>query len=71
MDQPFISLLWQDAAAKEPEKAKAHPAEPIKNPLPVPKKHVAKDMEFDIEVPLSDMHFDVVDMSGIDFFDIN
>ena len=59
------------ATEKEAEKAKARPAEPIKNPLPVPRKHVAKDMDFDLEVAPADMHFDVVDMSGIDFFDIN
>ena len=43
----------------------------IKNPLPAPKKHEAKDMDFDHKVANLDMHFDVVDMSGIDFFDIN
>jgi len=57
--------------ANEAEKEKAHPSEPIKNPLPVPKKHVAKDMDYDLEVPPADMHFDVVDMSGKDFFDVN
>ena len=59
------------APEKEADKAKAHPAEPIKNPLPVPKKHIARDMDFDLEVAPADMHFDVVDMSGIDYFDIN
>ena len=47
------------------------PSDPIKNPLPTPKKHEAKDMDFDHKVANLDMHFDVVDMSGIDFFDIN
>ncbi len=59
------------APEKEADKAKAHPAEPIKNPLPVPKKHIAREMDFDLEVAPADMHFDVVDMSGIDYFDIN
>ncbi|MCR5250892.1 MAG: hypothetical protein K6E50_09840 [Lachnospiraceae bacterium] len=45
-------------------------AEPIPNPLPTPKKHVAKEMDFDREIALADMHFDVVDMSGIDYYDI-
>ncbi len=45
--------------------------EPLKNPLPTPKKHVPKEMDFDREPAQLDMHFDVVDMSGIDFFDIN
>ena len=47
------------------------PGEPLKNPLPTPKKHVPKEMDFDKEPTQLDMHFDVVDMSGIDFFDIN
>ncbi len=43
----------------------------IKNPLPTPKKHVAKEMDFDHQPISSQMHFDLVDMSGMDFFDIN
>ncbi len=58
------------ADAKETPKAGKNP-EPIKNPLPIPRKHESKDMDFDHHVSNLDMHFDVVDMSGIDFFEIN
>lgn len=43
----------------------------IPNPLPTPKKRVPKEMEFDIEPPEYAMHFDLVDMNGKDYFDIN
>ncbi|MDE6742557.1 MAG: hypothetical protein K2J95_01610 [Lachnospiraceae bacterium] len=43
----------------------------IPNPLPTPKKRVPREMEFDIEPPEYAMHFDLVDMSGKDYFDIN
>lgn len=43
----------------------------IKNPLPTPKKHVSKEFEFDVVPADSDMHFDIVDLKGRDFFDIN
>lgn len=51
------------AAGKSPQ--------PIHNPLPTPKKRVPKEMEFDIEPPDYAMHFDLVDLHGKDFFDIN
>jgi len=47
------------------------PSAPIKNPLPTPKKHVAKEMEFDFQPNNTMMHFDLVDMTGIDHFDLN
>ena len=53
------------------EEAPAKKVEPIYNPLPTPKKHVAKHLEYDIPVPSSQMHFDILDMSGKDYFDIN
>ena len=43
----------------------------IPNPLPVPKKHVSQIMNFDLEPGAEDMHFDLVDMTGIEYFDIN
>lgn len=43
----------------------------IHNPLPTPKKHVPKEMNYDYEPPASEMHFDLVNMTGIDYFDIN
>ncbi|MCR5118245.1 MAG: hypothetical protein K6B44_01330 [Lachnospiraceae bacterium] len=42
----------------------------IENPLPAPKKHVPKEMDFDLEPDADQLHFDVVDMKGKDFFDI-
>ena len=42
----------------------------IENPLPTPKKHVPKEMDFDLEPDADQLHFDVVDMKGKDFFDI-
>lgn len=43
----------------------------IKNPLPTPAKPVHREMEFDIMPLPEDMHFDLVDLTGKDFFDIN
>ena len=45
--------------------------EPIKNPLPVPKKHIPRELNFDIEPAPNMMKFDLVDMKGKDYFDIN
>ncbi len=73
---PVLSELDLSAVPKKPGEAtidikKPPVTEPIKNPLPVPKRHLNKDMDFDVEPILADMHFDVVDMSGIDYFDVN
>ncbi|MGN0327268.1 MAG: hypothetical protein ACI4DW_13210 [Lachnospiraceae bacterium] len=43
----------------------------IHNPLPTPKKRVPRELEFDIEPSMFEMHFDLVDLDGKDFFDIN
>ena len=63
----------ENVTEKEEKKEVSRPKMPemIKNPLPTPKKHVAKDMDFDLQPVSSQMHFDIVDMSGIDYFDIN
>jgi hypothetical protein len=45
--------------------------EPIHNPLPTPKKHVPKDMDYDVIIADNDMHFDLVDLKDNDYFDIN
>ena len=39
----------------------------IENPLPVPKKHVKREMNYDHEVPESAMHFDIEIAEGDDF----
>ncbi len=61
----------EDAAKKAEETVKQQKTAMIKNPLPTPKKHIPKEMDFDYQPISSQMHFDIVDMTGIDFFDIN
>ena len=39
----------------------------IENPLPVPKKHIKREMDYDREVPESAMHFDIEIEEGDDF----
>lgn len=39
----------------------------IENPLPVPQKHIKRDMDYDHEVPEADMHFDVETAAGDDY----
>ncbi len=68
-DEPK-SALELELEALEAAKA-ASASSPIPNPLPTPKKRVPKEMEYDIEPPEYAMHFDLVDMNGKDFFDIN
>lgn len=41
----------------------------IDNPLPVPKRRAHKQMEYSIEVDEND-DFDIKDMTGMDFYDI-
>ena len=68
--EPKSALELELEAIEAGTKAAAAP-QPIPNPLPTPKKRVPKEMEFDIEPPEYAMHFDLVDMNGKDFFDIN
>lgn len=63
------SALELELEALEAKEASA--SSMIPNPLPTPKKRVPREMEFDIEPPEYAMHFDLVDMNGKDFFDIN
>lgn len=42
----------------------------IRNPLPVPKPHVAKELNFDYNPTPAEMDFDLKDLSGKDYFDI-
>lgn len=39
----------------------------IENPLPVPKKHIKREMDYDHEIPEEAMHFDVEIAEGDDF----
>ena len=43
----------------------------IANPLPHPKKHITRNMDFDYPVSAAQMHFDIEDLNGMDFFDID
>ena len=43
----------------------------IKNPLPQPKKHIPKQLEFDLEIDEDQMHFDLPQLGDNDNFDIN
>lgn len=58
-------------AASVPEKpAAAAPAEKprfIENPLPLPKKHVKREMDYDFEVAEADMHYQLEVAAGDDF----
>ena len=55
--------------AKESESS--NKVEMIHNPLPIPKRHTPVEFDFDIEPESKDMHFDIVDLTGKDYFDIN
>lgn len=43
----------------------------IENPLPVPKRKEHKQMDYAIEVNSDNDDYDIKDMTGIDFFDID
>ena len=58
------------AEAPVPDTGEEETPKLIDNPLPTPKKHVPKEMDFDLEPDPDHMHFDVVDMKGKDYFDI-
>ena len=42
----------------------------LKNPLPHPKKHIQRNLGYDFEPTEDQMHFDLEDMTGIDFYDV-
>lgn len=42
----------------------------IENPLPVPKRHEHKEMDFSVELQEDNDDYDINDVSGMDFFDI-
>lgn len=53
-----------------PEDVGVKRTEFIKNPLPVPKRREHKEMDFLIELTPENDFYDVTDMTGIDYFDI-
>lgn len=67
IDEPKSALELELEAIEAAKTA----SQPIHNPLPTPKKRVPKEMEFDIEPSEYEMHFDLVELNGKDFFDIN
>ncbi|MBP5494451.1 MAG: hypothetical protein J6X97_05090 [Lachnospiraceae bacterium] len=42
----------------------------IKNPLPGPKPHVARELTYDYDFKDDDLEFDITDMKGKDYYDI-
>jgi len=42
----------------------------IENPLPVPERHEHKQMDYDVELTSENDDYDIKDMTGIDFFDL-
>ena len=42
----------------------------IKNPVPGPKEHVAKELAFDYDPRDDELDFDLKDLDGKDFYDI-
>lgn len=42
----------------------------IENPLPVPKRREHKAMDYAIDLNSENDHYDINDMTGMDFFDI-
>ena len=42
----------------------------IENPLPLPKKKEHKKMDYAVELSLDNDDYDIVDMTGMDFYDI-
>jgi len=49
---------------------KLAPLAQLKNPLPHPKKHISRKMDFDLLPNKEQMCFDLEDLTGKDFFDI-
>lgn len=56
-------IAEKNAEKEQPEEKPRY----IENPLPVPKKHVKREMDYDHEVPESAMHFDIEIAEGDDF----
>ncbi|MCR5846815.1 MAG: hypothetical protein K6G75_01675 [Lachnospiraceae bacterium] len=42
----------------------------IKNPLPVPKPHVPKELTYDYDLKDDELEFDIIDLKGKDYYDI-
>ncbi len=53
--------------AEEPEVLEKEKTRFIENPLPLPKKHVKREMDYDFEISESDMHYQIDIPEGDDF----
>ncbi len=57
-----------NGSASEPAAPPQEKPRFIENPLPLPKKHVKREMDYDYQIPEEDMHYDV-DVAEKDDFD--
>ncbi|MCR5209214.1 MAG: hypothetical protein K6C99_03275 [Lachnospiraceae bacterium] len=62
--------IISEVEAKINTLSKLAPLSQLKNPLPHPKKHISRKMDFDLLPNMEQMCFDVEDMTDKDFFDI-
>lgn len=71
-DSPAEPKIQEQKSVEESSKETTEKTEVkhLKNPLPTPKKHVRKEIDFDHEVLYKDLHFDIVDLGENDDFDI-
>ncbi len=72
--EDLLAQFNETDSAKDTEKNGAEKKEEInyiKNPLPQPKKHIPKQLEFDLEISEDQMHFDLLELGDNDKFDIN
>lgn len=65
---PFPAVS-EPAAVSKPVSASVPEEKPrfLENPLPLPKKHVRREMDYDYEVAEADMHYQVEIVDGDDF----
>ncbi len=67
--QHDIKMAETDANVNNQDAAlKASPM--IKNPLPGPKPHIAKELTFDYDLKDDELDFDITDLKGKDYYDI-
>lgn len=64
------SMSSEDKASTVKPVATADKPKLIRNPLPGPKPHVPRELNFDYELKESEMDYDIKDLSGKDYFDI-
>ncbi len=68
-----VSKVYEESKTSTLDSVKSNPERKpkmIRNPLPGPKPHVAKELNYDYNPKPSEMEFDIVDLKGKDFFDL-